>query len=333
VLALAQLAPAYLGAEAPDPMHLYLDGIGGGGWQRRAPMLGSNHDIMGAVLSGRVYIAGGFTATWGEPPRPHAYDELWCYEPSIDRWSVVVRLPEARIYCATVSFAGRIWILGGDVYAESGQRVASSKVEIFDSASGRLSAGPVLPFAYPAPLGLVSGGRLYILGQSDPKVPGRMDSIGVGESTWRREPDGPVGMNALAGAEFNGELYVCVPKLGLAVYSPSTRDWRVVGGPTQPRSPQVASCRDGLWIMGGRDLEDGTQTQIYQPATGIWRAGPRLPFPLSWGAAAVVADQIYIFGGASGVGSKVSPYVFSDQTLCWTPSLGHATEAISIGAR
>jgi hypothetical protein len=288
-------------------------------------MPGSNHDIMGAVLADRVYIAGGITATWGEPPRLHAYDEVWCYEPIINRWRVAVRLPEARIYCATVSFAGRIWILGGDVYASGGERVASAKVEVFDPASGQLSDGPALPFAYPAPLALVSGGRLYVLGQSDPKIPGRMDSIGAFEKTWRREPDGPVGMNALAGAEWGGDLYVCVPKLGLAAYSPSARGWRIVGGQTQPRSPQVVSRRDGLWIMGGRDVKDGTQTLIYQPATGLWRDGPRLPAPLSWGAAAEVAGEVYVFGGASGAGSEASPYCFSDQVFSWTPSDSHAT--------
>ncbi len=290
-------------------------------WQSLASMPGSNHDIMAAVLRGRIYIAGGFTRTWGEPPHPHAYDELWCYDLAGDRWLAVARFTRPRIFCATVCFQGCIWIIGGDIAAVDGKRAATTKVECFDPTTGNLAEGPALPYPQPAPLAVVARGRLYVLGQADPTKPGRMDSIGAGERTWRHETDGPLGMNAISGAEYDGDIYVCVPGTGLARFQSASGRWQIIGGPTKPRSPQVVRWRDELWIMGGRDLTDGSAIQIYRPSIGAWRLGPRMPCPLSWGASVVIDEQIYLFGGAAGAGSAGDPYRFSDRTYRCQPGV------------
>jgi hypothetical protein len=276
-------------------------------------MTAGNHDISAAVSGGRIYVAGGLTEHWGSPPRRHAFDEIWEFQPGAAAWSTVARLSSPRIYCGTVAFADEIWVLGGDTVDPNEVRQASSRVEIFAPASRTLRPGPDLPVAQPAPLALALQDRLYVVGAGDRESPGRMDSLGTGESAWRREPDGPAAMWALAGAADASHLYVCVPGSGLWRYRPATRLWQALGGPVQPRSPQVARWRDEIWILGGRDLADGRAVWIFAPATGRWRPGPSLPEPLAWGAAAAVDGALYLIGGAWNSSQSPNGFDYSDR--------------------
>jgi hypothetical protein len=248
------------------------------------------------------------TAEWGSPPREHAFNEIWRFCASAAQWQVVAPFSQPRIYCATVAFHDRIWVLGGDIITAGGLRMTTRLVETFNPGTGLVEIGPELPFAQPAPLALVAQGRLYVMGHSERTAPGRMDSIGLGENHWRREPDGPPQMWALAGAAYGGRLYVCVPQTGLVRFDPKSARWGILGGPTRPRSPQVAAWRDEIWIMGGRDIADGSETQVYHPDSNTWRTGPALPRKLAWGAAAEMGDRLLVTGGAWETG-------YSDQTF------------------
>ena len=254
---------------------------------------------------------------WGPPKLNRAFSDILRYDPLLDRWDRAAVLARPRIYCATVALGGRIWVIGGDEMLPDGRRQPTDSVDILDPETGILASGPTLPFAQTAPLGVVAGERIYVVGHPNRNSRGRMDSIGLGEGSWRREPDGPEGMWALAGAEAGGLIYVSVPAIGLVSFDPARRTWRRIGGPSAPRSPQVVSWRSDIWIMGGRDVEDGRQSLIYRPADGSWHQGPSLPRPLSWGAAAAAENRIYLMGGASGTAQSERPYVYSDQVFAW----------------
>jgi uncharacterized repeat protein (TIGR03806 family) len=284
------------------------------GWIAVARMPASNHDISAAVLRGYIYIAGGITADWGFPARQRAFDEIWELDAQTWTWSTVAKFARPRIYCATVAFADKIWVLGGDILEIEGNRRTTTRVEIFDRHTCVVTPGPELPFAHPRPLALVAQDRLYVMGTPNRNEQGRMDSIGIGDTAWRREPDGPPGMWALSGATMDDKLYVCVPGTGLAVFDPATSAWEIIGGPTQPRSGQVVAWRGELWMMGGVDLADGSETRIFNPRTHTWRLGSSLPRALAWGAAAVVNDQIVVIGGAGKPGASTQ-YSYSDRTF------------------
>jgi hypothetical protein len=276
-------------------------------WQIVARMPASNHDLSAAVLDANFYVAGGITSDWGFPALARAFDELWSFETGSNAWRVATRLSCARIYCATVSFGDEIWIVGGDVIDAGGQRHATTLVEHFDPKSRSLRTGPELAHRQPRPVALVARGRLYVIGAEEKETPGRMDSIGSGEASWRREPDGPPNMWALAGAALHEVLYLSVPRIGLVAFDPANGRWEIIGGPAQPRSPQVAAWHDELWIMGGRDTASPTAVHIFNPQSRTWRLGPALPRELAWGAAAVAGDRLFFTGGAAGPG-------FTDRT-------------------
>ena len=282
-------------------------------WEIVARMPASNHDLTAAVLDNKFYVAGGLTAEWGFPTRSHPFDELWELDTKNWQWRVAGKFGRGRIYCATAAFAGKIWIIGGDVIEADGTRHAINTVQIFNLRTGTMTEGVPNTIARPMPVALASGGRLYVMGNEKDKYdqPGQMESIGAGENVWRREPDGPTGMGPLAGAVLNGKLYVAVRDRGLAIYDTATKRWEVDAS-FKPRSCQMTAYRGEIWMMGGRDTAGEDQTLIYSPRTKRWRQGPRLPRPLSWGATAVVNGKLIVTGGAASYGKD---YLYNDRTF------------------
>ena len=286
-------------------------------WKVVARMAESNHDLAGAVVEERLYIAGGLTADWGFPARSHAFDTIQSFDPVRQRWTVAAKLGRERIYCATAGFDGKVWVVGGDYIESDGQRDAVRTVEIYDPRTGQVKRGPETTLARPMPLALAAGGRLYVMGNARGEYdrPGRMESIGVGETRWREEPDGPVGMGPLAGTVQDDRLYVVVPKIGLVVFDPRRGVWERLESPTAPRSCQMAAWRGEIWMMGGRDIENLAETRIYNPRTRSWRLGPALPIPLSWGAAGVVNGRLYVTGGAAERMADDRTWIYNDRTF------------------
>jgi hypothetical protein len=288
-----------------------------GPWREVARMPASNHDLTAAVLNDRFYIAGGLTGDWGFPARSHAFDELWELHPRTWQWRVAARLARQRIYCATAAFAGKVWIIGGDVIEPDGTRYAVTTIELYDPRTGKLEPGVASTQARPMPLALAANGRLYVMGNPRGQFdnPGLMESIGAGENVWRREPDGPAGMGPLSGTTLDGKLYVVVPKTSLAVFDAKAGRWEMINAPAVPRSCQMAAYRGEIWMMGGRDITDLSQTLIFNPRTRAWRHGPSLPKPLSWGAAEVVGNRLIVTGGAAERSATERTWIYNDRTF------------------
>ena len=282
-------------------------------WQVVARMPASNHDLTAAVLRDRFYVAGGLTAEWGFPTRSHPFDELWELDARRWQWRVAGRFGRGRIYCATAAFDNKVWIIGGDVIESDGVRHAVTTVQIYDPRTGAVTEGVPNTLARPMPMALAAHGRLYVMGNERDHYDesGKMESIAVGETNWRREPDGPAGMGPLAGAVLDGKLYVAVRNVGLAIFDTATKQWEV-DATHKPRSCEMTAYRGEIWMLGGRDTAGEDQTLIYAPQTQSWRPGTKLPRPLSWGAAAVVNGQLIVTGGAASYGKD---YLYNDLTF------------------
>ncbi len=285
-------------------------------WQVVARMPASNHDLAAAVLGDKFYVAGGLTAEWGFPTRSHPFDELWELDTRRWDWRVAGRFGRGRIYCATEAFDNKVWVIGGDVIEADGTRHAVTTVQLYDPRTGKVTEGVSSTIARPMPMALAANHRLYVMGNERDQYdrPGQMESIGVGESSWRREPDGPSGMGPLAGVALDGKLYIAVRDRGLAIFDTATNHWEATDARHKPRSCQMAAYQGEIWMLGGRDTAGEDQTLIYSPKAKSWRQGPSLPRPLSWGAAAVVNGQLIVTGGAASYGKD---YLYNDRTFVW----------------
>jgi hypothetical protein len=303
-----------------------------GAWQRQWELVdrlpAGDHDLSGDILDGTFYMAGGQNAGWGYPARPHVFRELFAFSPATRRWRIEAQLDRPRFYNGTSFLDGRVWIVGGytrPTYTTDAayRPVILTSVEIWDPATRTLTPGPPLPIALDNPLALHIGGRIYVAGcqlapNSSPTSPQRtclLLSIGPGEPTWRREPDGPPYLLALAGTVYAGNLYLALAGRGLGIFDTRARTWSVIPVAHAARSPQMATYRDEIWIMGGRDIERQDAVTIYTPHTRTWRPGPDLPRPLAWGAATTIAGRLMLVGGAAGRGYNNRTFLLRDPPL------------------
>jgi hypothetical protein len=296
-------------------------------WQRRWQLVdrltAGDHDLSGDVLNGKFYMAGGQNAGWGYPAVPHVFRELLAFDPRTMRWSTVAQLDQPRYYNGTSFLDGRIWIIAGYTRDQAYKPVRLNSVVIINPTTGSRTAGPSLPLPLDNPLAMHVGGRIYVAGSelastttptSGPQRPCLLLSIGLGETAWRREPDGPPFLIALAGTVQDGAIYLALAGNGLGRFDTLKKTWSVVPVAHAARSPQMAAYKGEIWIMGGRDIEHQDATTIYSPRNGSWRQGPNLPRPLAWGAATEVGGRLMVVGGAAGRGYNNRTFVLRERT-------------------
>lgn len=263
-------------------------------WELVARLPGANHDLSGETIGEKFYMAGGQTATWGYPARPHVFDGVYEFDGRTRRWRVIATLRHPRFYNGTAVLNGELWVIAGGIRDTEQKIHPLATVEIVNPRTGAIRPGPELPEPVEMPLAVHIGRRIYLAGN------GKLLSIAADETQWHREPDLPpsTGLKALAGAALGDRFFITVPGLGMAIFDTNRASWTLAGTGWQPRSAPVAAYRGEIWALGGRDVPDFTATRIFNPATGTWRPGPETPRELSWGAAATVSGRLMVTGGA-----------------------------------
>lgn len=264
-----------------------------------------NHDHVFARLGDRLYTAGGKTFHGWPADEWVNLDHVWSYHIPTGMWRLEPPMLEpGKAYSGIAALDGEIWLLGG-LFRGGRDTVPTATVEIYDPRRRTFRLGPPLPRPSGQVVALTVGGRLYAIGGETPD--GNVDevlSIGPGETEWRAEPPAPGPVTQASGCVLGSKLYVAAGRgsncRGLFVYDPSTKRWSHVEHPVHaPSAPLTAAYQGRVWVLGGRGPEGGlTTSQIYDPATGAWQAGPDIPLPVSWAAAADVDGRLLIAGGA-----------------------------------
>jgi len=69
---------------------------------------------------------------------------------------------------------------------------------------------------------------------------------------------------------------------------------------TNRRGASVLAVNNEIWLIGGASAGVATgRVDIYDPNSDLWTIGPALPAPRAGHAAALIADEIHVFGGRS----------------------------------
>ena len=121
-------------------------------WVTAAPMPTARDHAAGAVVDGRIYIAGG---------RPHDLTLVQAYDPGANRWTTLPPLPLGRSAVAGASFDHRFVVLGGEHPAEQS---VDSEVDAYDPGTRRWSRLPDLPSGRQGIGAAVVGDTLYLPG-------------------------------------------------------------------------------------------------------------------------------------------------------------------------
>jgi hypothetical protein len=146
----------------------------------------------------------------------------------------------------------------------------------------------------------IDGGVFYTGG--NPNGGGATGSSGyrydVASATWEARPELPFTVGSRA-ALLNGRVYFGLTNGALWEYDPRQRERRYIAplAPAVERDhAQVQAFLGEIWVIGGRFPETST-VAIYDPVTGLWRAGPRLSYFRAGFGASVLGHRLIIGGG------------------------------------
>lgn len=295
------------------------------------------------LTDGRVLLIGGQIQGSGDQLGTPACD---IYDPVSQTFVTTDSMSVGRYEHAAVRLAdGRVLTTGG----VSGYGSAMSSGEIFDPESGIWTTIPPLPAGVsghemvllPNGTVLLAGGGNYIFGPVyaacylfDPAA-----NSGAGGWTSTGSMNVPrmgfhlvvlenglvlTACGRISSSDFGGTVQT-------ELYNPTTGTWSFTGNMVQSRgaysgpASTATRLKDGkVLVTGGDSSAPGlgtmySQTEVYNPSTGTWSAGPSMPAPRQLHEAVLLGNaQVLIAGGRSTGGSHTqSSIVLDPATMTW----------------
>lgn len=232
-------------------------------WRDLAPLpKGVSHAGI-AVLNGKIYAAGGFTANVHKNPQ----DQFVEYDIAANSWRALPPLPQPLGSVGLAVLNGKIHVIGGR--KADGNTVPTHYV--FDPKTGQWSMAARLPVARDHLGILVADGAIHVFGG---RLGATVDNVGLHDvydaktDTWRSLAPMPTPRSSGGFAFYRG----------LILYH---------GG----------ECKDPVRRITFDEMEG------YDPKTDSWRELAKAPTGLHAHGAAVVGNTAYFIGGSSGCGS------------------------------
>jgi N-acetylneuraminic acid mutarotase len=203
-----------------------------------------------AVLGGRIYVIGGFSAASNAP-----LTDVGVYDPAAASWSSAAPLPAPRGGHAAVVIDGKIHVLGG------GNSIATiADHSVYDPATNSWSDAVPLPRSEGSAAAVVFGGSLHAIGgRSGRDDYGDVYVLDAEGACWSEGPAIPPrgtagaavydGAIYLFGGESQGERVVLGEVYRLHAGAPTWQ--KVTALPTPRNYARAVVFRNAVYVVGG----------------------------------------------------------------------------------
>jgi hypothetical protein len=269
-------------------------------------------EVAGAVLGGRIVVAGGLT------PDGAASDRADFYDPATNRWAPAPALPLALHHSGMAALGDRVYVAGGYTNRAGQDWVAQSRVVSLGTGERAWREEPALGGTRGGLALAAAGGRLVAVGGTDNlgNLLARTEVFVPGQRSWTPGPDMTEPRDHLAAASSGGRVYAIAGRLGsLESNLATTESWDPTGaGGGWRREPRLNDTRGGTSAAeaGGRPCVAGgeepgaTIASIECLAGGRWTEVATLRAPRHGLAVAGVGDRLHVIGGGTEPGLTVS---------------------------
>lgn len=180
-----------------------------GTWLAIADMPGERAGHGFVPVGGKIYAIGG---------RGSSASRVWAYDPGSDSWEAVGdAMPAPRVAAAYVPVEGRIYAIGG---LSNGS--ATSRVDIFDPATGRWQSGPALPEPRSGHVAALLDGKIHVTGGEQklpPRTYGDHFVLDLASGRWERASPIPTPRHGAVAAAADGKFVVVGGSPGAGVYT------------------------------------------------------------------------------------------------------------------
>lgn len=284
-------------------------------WRALAEAPEARQEVAAALLDGKVYVAGGLTAS-GATARVDIYDVAG------DAWSDGPPLPVPLHHAMAAAFEGSIWVIGG--FGSSGAPLDS----VFRLSGSTWQEQPRLRRARAAGAAFVEANRLLVFGgQGAGQLVAPVEELVDG--AWVDRAPIPTPRHHVAAASDGQWIYVSggrIPAAGgpdrnvpaFERFSVAENRWQRLPDVPTPRSGHGSGFMKGrVLVTGGEDPAAGSgqpsiaSTEAYDPHKGVWLKDLPGMFRARHGVGAItIDDKLYVFLGGSRV--ALAPTADSD---------------------
>mgnify|MGYP000517407042 CR=1 FL=1 len=281
---------------------------GQGQWIGAAPLALARQECAAARIGGRVYVAGGLIAGFGETGTVESYDiaaNTWRGEPA---------MPMALHHLGLVAAGGRLWAVGGF----RGGFTPRADVFVFDPGTGMWSSGLSLPQPRGAHWAVAHQNKIYCFG-------GVVTGAGAGTTssaivldlsaatpTWASIAPMPTAREHLSAVAVGAYIYVIGGRAGGSFssferYHPASNTWlgqpALPAMPTARAAPGVAAIGPRIYVAGGETPQLFSVHEVFDIRTNRWSCATSMPLPRHGIGAEVI-------GPGPGVGGPAARILF-----------------------
>ncbi|MGQ0508588.1 MAG: kelch repeat-containing protein [Myxococcaceae bacterium] len=279
------------------------------------------------LLNGRVLVVGG------EDSNPH--DESSLYNPVTNTFTAITPIPGIRLdHRAVLLPDGRVLVAGG-----TNNVTDLTTAYLYNPTAGTwTSVGPTLTGHTHGTMTLLPNGKvLYVGGESGGSPTNAAELYDPVANTWTSA--GTVGAARTRHAMTllpSGRVLLAGGSSGVTacqLYDPSTNTWSATGSLSTARADAILTALPSgrvLMASGQTGTANSTivnTTEIYDPATGTWSAGPTMATGHGAHASITVLPngQVLMAGGRGNSNNAVQSVELFDEgwgaSPAWTPVL------------
>jgi N-acetylneuraminic acid mutarotase len=287
---------------APEPSVQPSLPLLGGTWTKGPPLPQPLGEVTGAVLDGKLYVAGGFGLNRQQSAA------FLVFDPKTNGWTELADLPEPRDHAALTAIGGRLFLTGGNGPALAPR----ANLWIYSPAANRWSAGPPMPERRSAHAAVEMRGYLFVLG-------GVIAGRPLMDPTWRYDPVTGIWDKALAPPPTyreHGAAVVIHDRSILLIggrasrdlaaverYEPDTDHWTTLPPLPTPRGGlSAADIENAVHVIGGESIESPrvfVEHDVLDLTTGgkAWALAPPLERGRHGLASGVIDGRWYLAAG------------------------------------
>ena len=227
-------------------------------------------------------------------------------------WTSIGTMPTSRSWSAAVTYAGKIYIIGGCSCSSNCQQFGANEVgslEVYDPLSDTWTTKMPMPTARIGAAAAVVNGKIYVMGgfnQDYWSEDSIVEQYDIATNSWSRKSPMPTGRSWFKAVVLNNKIYA-LGGVGygylnnVEMYDPETCTWTEKARFNNGRYMHGAAVvNNRIYVIGGDSWENGSDEvfsdiQEYDPATDSWTERTPMPTALSDLNCGVFGRKIVVF--------------------------------------
>jgi N-acetylneuraminic acid mutarotase len=266
-----------------------------GTWSSAASLPQPLQELSGAVLKGKIYVAGGINT------QNEGTTAAYRYDPAGDRWERIADIPDSRHHMPLVVVNDSLYLVGG--YAVPGFTPTRS-LFLYDEAHDQWLGRALLPEPRGASAADAVNGRIVVAGGTG--LSGHVAPVAIyhpGSDSWSHGAPIPTLRDHLTGATVNGIFYAIAGRRNgnfdvVEAYDLASDSWTTRASMPSRRGGLGGAVLNGkIHTFGGEGPGTFSNHERYDPATNSWTVLPSLPTARHGTAVAAAGDRVYVIAG------------------------------------